>query len=332
MKRNCTSLFTIIMAITFCLKAQGQNAYTFTKIPPGTIGYQELFLDSDVTAVTDSIGYFALDTFLTGETFQVYNIQHSIGVNASIYLGDNGFLEIDNLTDSVAAIFDAGFTLLTAIDSSSKMSFLIAGSSGNLIVKMQFKNWKLTNGPAGNYANYQIWLYQQTGVIEFHYGSRSANNVSGYTVTNGPNVGAFLTPFDFSGCIGKLWCNGNPNNPALDSSVNYQFLAMQGLPDSGTVYRFSPQFAAGINEQDIEQSVFNLFPTLVTNTVFVQMNDNIHSGTEALVFDIAGKKIQSLQLKNGSNEIDVSDLKQGIYFISVNLFGNIHVKKFIKIE
>lgn len=331
MKTRITLLINVIIII-FSSETQGQNSYTFTMIPPGTIQYQELSQDSDVTHITDSLGYFGIEALL-GETFQIYNTQNIIGTNSWLYLGDNGFMEMDNYTDSTFAVFDAGFTLLSTIDSTSKMSYLITGTSGNLTVKMQFKNWKLTNGPAGNYANYQIWLYQQTGVVEYHYGGRSANNVSGYTVSNGPNVGTFLSPFDFSGCIEKVWCNGNPNSPTIDSIANYQFLAMQGLPDSGTVYRFTPQFPVSINHQNtFSHSILNLFPSLAANTVYLEINQNVNSETEANIFDAMGRTAKSVLLANGLNEINISGLKEGVYFISVNLYGNIYVQKFVKIQ
>ena len=329
MKTGFIPVICFIAIMSFSSKTRGQNSYSFTLIPPGAIQYQELLQDSDVTLITDSQGYFGIDA-LAGETFQIYNTQNIIGTNAWLYLGDNGFMEMDNYTDSTFAIFDAAFTQHTTIDSTSRMSYLVTGTSGNLIVHMQFKNWKLTNGGAGNYVNYQIRLFQQTGVIEYHYGGRSANNVSGYTVSNGPNAGTFLSPFDFSGCIEKVWCRGNPNNPLLDSTANYQFLAMQGLPDSGTVYRFTPQFPVGIDKQsNAEQSRISIFPSLANTTINVALKDMV-TESEALICDASGRKVQAFHLVSGFNEINISDLKEGMYFLYVNNNGQNYVAKFVK--
>lgn len=199
MIRTLLSFLIIGLIATSSTTAQTPNYYLFEA---KTAVYTELINDTTVPAafvnVTD---VWMLE--LAGEHFDFFNKTHTINDTTShIVFSNNGFLRIED--DSTFIVIDAAFTFSDSIDANTRLSYVIDGTPGNRIIKLQWKNLKLSNGLAGNYLNYQIWLYQHTGVFEIYYGPSSANNQSGYTVQNGPNVGLFYSLKTFTKMFEKL--------------------------------------------------------------------------------------------------------------------------------
>ena len=69
---------------------------------------------------------------------------------------------------------------------------------------------------------------------------------------------------------------------------------------------------------------FKLYPNPTTD--FIQVS-NIKEKSSAKIFDILGKELKSLELFSSSKKIDVSKLKPGLYFLSINNNASL---KFIK--
>ena len=56
------------------------------------------------------------------------------------------------------------------------------------------------------------------------------------------------------------------------------------------------------------------------------------SNYTARIVDMGGRVIKSFVMRNGQNQIDVADLKSGIYFISMNdINGKINTAKMVKL-
>ncbi|MEO8149483.1 MAG: T9SS type A sorting domain-containing protein [Bacteroidia bacterium] len=328
MIKQFTFTLTSIILLFICTTSNAQISYSFTRIPPGTIAYQNL---TGNTIITDSFSVntndYLFNQQLQGEVFKFFNTLDTIGVNADIWIVNDGEFQIGEAL--TFKLFEIAATPLSSINVTSQISYAITGTSGNLIVKFEFKNWKLANGPPGNFSNFQIWLYQQIGVIEYHFGARSANNATGYNINNGPFMGAVWVPNAATSVIEKLWCNGNPNNPTLDSAAIVQFYAMQGIPDSGTVYRFTPKSTlTGINNPSQENLQISLYPNPTTEQTTIQFSKN----TNALITiqDVVGKTILEVPTRNQEQiTIPVADLPRGIYFIKITENNKSIIKKIV---
>jgi hypothetical protein len=261
---------------------------------------------------------------LDGETFNFFATEFPMGGLKTFAMQPNGNLRIDD--DTSLMIIDAAFTYFDSIDPTSTWSYLIEGSNNNKVVKAQWKNFKLRVGPAGNFANIQIWVYQATGVMEIHYGPRSANNATGYNQTSGPQVGIFHSKDDFTALYGKLWVKGSPDNLIIDSAFNYQFRAMSGVPEEGTVFRFIPRFIQqppnGIN--NTERNEIKVYPNPVNDVLFI---DGINTVTPFEVMDISGKVM--LQ-QTTSSAVNVSSLAPGTYFIKAGSNNRFVYYRFLK--
>ena len=55
-----------------------------------------------------------------------------------------------------------------------------------------------------------------------------------------------------------------------------------------------------------------------------------YASAELSVFDIYGKEIISMPVKNGATEINVSELSAGVYFGMLQCDENIRAVKFVK--
>src|SRR5690606_35693359 len=103
-----------------------------------------------------------------------------------IMFSNSGHMQVND--DSSFIIIDGIFTYLDSIDNNTKLSYKAEHIGSSKILKVQWKNLAIRNGQAGNFVNFQIWLYQSNGTFEIHYGPSSTNNQSGYTSATGPNV------------------------------------------------------------------------------------------------------------------------------------------------
>jgi hypothetical protein len=245
-------------------------------------------------------------TGLDGETFWFYKIPFPLGGVKTFAIQSNGNLRIDN--DSTLVIADGVFMYLDSINATSSVSYLIEGNAGSKVLKAQWKNLKIRVGDANNYVNFQIWVYQQTGIVEIHYGASSANNQSGFNTSSGPQVGMFFSEDDFTKCYEKLWVNGAPSSYTLDSANNYVFKAMSGVPVEGVVFRFIPRSGTtGIDEytsRNGEPIVF--YPNPVKGIL------NLEKSGDYLVTDYTGRTIKEIK---GQRSVEVKDMLPGIYFL-----------------
>ena len=83
----------------------------------------------------------------------------------------------------------------------------------------------------------------------------------------------------------------------------------------------------GINENG--QSLITIFPNPTTDFININLNNTI--ATQAVIYDVYGKKINEEALTETDNRINVSELANGVYFIKIFNEGQIvSTTKFIK--
>lgn len=251
---------------------------------------------------TDSIAYFPVD----GETYHFFGMPYTMGIHGIFYMSTYGNLAIQD--DTSLVIIDGSFGYMDSIDASSSLSYVIEGTPGDQVIKAQWKNLRFSNGQSGNFMNVQIWVYQSSGVIEIHYGPRSANNAIGYTVSNGPQVGIFHSPTDFSTCYEKLWIFGPPSGVHIDSASTFIFKAMNGIPDEHTIYRFTPKTVLGTEE--ISSVTFGAYPNPTRGPV--QIHALPGSYDRLLIIGADGKTV----MESGPvNSLNLENLPTGIYHL-----------------
>jgi hypothetical protein len=294
---------TIICGLALLCPLQAQRSYSFSSY---TSPYAELTGATKIGfAEIDALSGFYRLNEVKGETFIWYNTKFKIDSIKTIHIQPDANLRFDN--DTALIIVDAAFTYLDSIDNTSSISYTVEGNSGEKVIKTQWKNLKARVGQTVNFVNVQIWVFQSTGIIEIHYGPSSSNNQSGFLTSNGPQVGMFFSRDNFTKCYEKLWVTGAPDAFKVDSTANYTFKAMSGIPVEGTVFAFKPRFnAAGLNDADKKHPVLVYPNPVVSNNIFIREKG------EFVVVDIRGKEILRFQ---GQSDVDISALGSGIYFL-----------------
>ncbi len=316
--KNRLTLIWALACILYCATAS-RAANNLCVFKQTTAPYVELTGDSNITALTFDSGYFHIPA-VTGEllpllgnpwTFDTTNRTLFAFPNGRVYVGiDTGF-----------AIFDCLYTdSISLIDNSSKVSYTFQGAAGKKILKIQWKNLRIDSGPANNYFNVQMWLYQETGVIEFRYGPRSANNASGYNdPLTGIYAGIWYSNMTFSKMYEKMQVTGLPPNISIDSVLNLNVPNLLGVPEEGTVYRFVPK-AVLTSVKGVKKAMsVELYPNPASNEVVVDFKATVDAVTASL-FDMNGRKIRTVVAAAGSSGLimPVRDLPLGAYQLLVD--------------
>lgn len=287
-------------AFAFAIGARAQS-YVFDQ---STLPYQPL--TSPTPCQFDQNGFDDVTEF-DGQAFDLFGFDYIAGTPYSMSIGDGGFLRFDGTSSSV--IIDGLFTDLTPVDTSSTISYQISGTDGQLVLTVQWTNWHLSLGPAGNHASFQMAIDQATGIISVHTGPNSGGGMIFNNIT-GPNCGIFRANSSFTQCYGKLWVEGDPQMPTLDTQANLNFLALHAFPAEGTLYRFVPVAIAGID-------VHALAPLHA-----YQAADGLHVELPAAqgelplqLVDEAGRTVKEVIAHGTNTVIPTGDLPSGVYVV-----------------
>ncbi len=197
--------------------------------------------------------------------------------------------------------------------------YLISGTVGNRILKLQFSNIKFSHDFTGlDFIDYQVWYYESDKSIEIHFGPSSVTNPQSYFVVGeGVKNGAAIG-FD------NLWLTGSPSNPtttALHGST------LNGTPPSGTIYKF------GVSSTNLPDNIAKTkYPNLVHPN---PVSDMLYFSEEMInydyvIFDVTGKIW--LEGHTKAAPLNISSLAKGSYFIKlINNKKTTATQSFIKI-
>ena len=214
--------------------------------------------------------------------------------------------------------------------STSPISYQLDGSAGNRILKIEWKNFGFFEDSTGNdFMNMQLWLYEETNVIEYRYGPNAINNpadtfegLTGFQVE-------LITSFNFDTAMvtdNAYLLSGNPASPTLVTYLageNIDFeLALNGAIPNGTVYRFLPE---NLSVTAINKPIINIYPNPATNFVYLQSPNAI---TGVTIYNALGSIVR--ECNESFNKLDVSNLVPGVYIMEVSTDKGKSVLKFVK--
>jgi hypothetical protein len=224
--------------------------------------------------------------------------------------------------DTVQLLIPYMADIMNANDSTavSPISYQLEGPPGNAIFKLEWKNvgfygeWDASNSYY-NTTNFQIWIYQNSGIIEFRYGPNTIKSGSlihffgtGPLVLLGQNVS-----FDGSGWEGLWALGGNPQNPVITAIPSgQQPLIQQCLttePESGTVYRFAP-LSIHTNTPSVERPL-TAWPSPARDILHLAINRD----TEYRIYSMEGKLMRSSKALSDIEQLDISGWPAANYYI-----------------
>lgn len=250
----------------------------------------------------------------------------------TLYVGELGTTVYGIQDDSLSDVFLPYFDDIANADNDtlvSPVSYVVEGPPGFQICKIEWLNvgfyedWA-ANGTYTNTTSFQLWLYENSNIFEYHYGPSNISDPSTIHMFGAPAV-AFLenlnqnSGFDWEGFYSVT---GNTDAPTITTLSNAEVLAAQGIPSyallngepaEGTVYRFAPTF---INVEENSLATFDVFPNPTSGLL------NVFNPTQetvlAQILSAEGKVIQIETLTSGRNTIQTNELASGFYLLRIN--------------
>ncbi|HTN17369.1 MAG TPA: T9SS type A sorting domain-containing protein [Chitinophagaceae bacterium] len=217
----------------------------------------------------------------------------------------------------------------------SPIRYEISGTSPNKIFKLEFFNVGFNgeiqnNGTNNDSADFQVWLYESSNIVEFRFGP---SNLIYMKESIGVRLFGYFKDFDIRARIyNKFYClAGDPANPVVDSANSVGTApTVNTYPENGTVYRFIPNYSlTSIGEIDVTPH-FKVYPTMVQQELFVE--SRMAERASAQMMDISGRSVQQpVALQPGSNRLDVGGLPQGQYFVRLSTAEGNAVYRFTKL-
>lgn len=331
MKKNILALvITLASAGVFAQQAVGPH-YAFTN-------YSSSFTPLEEATSLDGGAIWDDPTWTVPLGFTFYTANDTI---TTLYVGELGTTVYGIQDDSLSDIFLPYFDDIANADNDtlvSPVSYVVEGPPGFQICKIEWLNvgfyedWA-ANGTYTNTTSFQLWLYENSNVFEYHYGPSNITNPSIIHMFGAP-AAAFLenlnqnTGFNWDGFYSVT---GNTDAPTITTLSNAEVLAAQGIPAyallngepaEGTVYRFAPTF---VNVEENSLVAFDVFPNPTSGVL------NVFNPTQevvlAQILSADGKIVQVETLNSGRNSIHTENLSSGFYILRVNGTSTSFLKK-----
>ena len=322
MKKNLVAfLLTLASAGVFAQQPVGPH-YLFTT-------YSSTFTPLEEGVSLDGGMVWDDPTWTVPLGFTFYTANDTI---TTLYVGELGptvyGLQDDSLTDmflpSVDDIANADNDTLV-----SPVSYVIEGPPGFQICKIEWLNvgfyedWA-ANGTYTNTTSFQLWLYENSNIFEYHCGPSNIPNPEIVHAFGGPAM-VFIENLNQNSGFnwdGFYSISGNPADPTILNFTPNEILMSEGLPSNallngepaeGTVYRFAPTF---VNVEENSLATFDVYPNPTTGLM------NVFNPTQesvvAQILSADGKVIQVETLTSGGNTIPTDELSSGFYLLRIN--------------
>lgn len=328
MKKVLTSLFILFFLSALHLNAQYN--YSYTSAPYANLASPQI-ISSNVPTWDDD--YW---THEIGFPVNVFGINYDSAVVIS-----NGELMLYQTIDSANFVYLAdtlpvliGFgefisvngtgDLVARSPGSSPISYELSGVTGSRIAKFEWKNvgfYEDTSATYNDFMNFQIWIYEITGDVEYHYGTGSVSEVS-YGGSPGPVIG--IAPFDLDpnyDFLPGIFLQGDSTTCISGPTYN----VTNGTPVPNAVHRFANLATVGIKE-NIAQG-FSMYPNPANDKV----NLVLPQGNQLITFtDISGRVCLGEQSNDGGNiSISLEGLQAGVYLITVSNEAGISTQRLV---
>lgn len=312
-------LLLSIVALIACFSSFAQFNYTLT------VQNQTYTPLTGGTSLNDTIRWDDDDyTAPLGFNFDMDGV-----TGDSLYMLYFNYMAVDTVgTVNVFAFTDLDLWDRGSIDdteSLSPVSYLVTGTMPNRIFKLEIANAGIyeeydLHSTNNDSLNMQIWLYETSNIIEFHYGPTKLTYPSDYHFTTGSPVLAYIKGYnDWTGSLDKgYYLKGAATAPTIDSFTNPSSLTggLNTYPANGTVYRFTPKPAgvkdnAGMLNKIILLSNAGTSELLLSNPYKGHYSYKIVGLNGAVISD-------SRKVGEGLNKIDISYLPQGMHILYVS--------------
>ena len=184
------------------------------------------------------------------------------------------------------------------------------GTFGNGLVKYNGTNWEVFNSTNSEIP--QGWI---------KYVTIEEDNIIWFSTESG------LTRFD-----GEIWQTFNTENSMLPSNtINSILIDENGTKWVGTdkgLISFAGK-ALSTSENQFSEVKYKLFPNPAKDYINIK-TQLVDEASIIEIYNIVGKSVKKLKTSSNYNSIDISDLANGLYILSIKSSNGITVQKFVK--
>lgn len=297
--------FTYALAASMGLIAQdnylfSQRTETYTQINNGT-----------VVSTPD------WDDFTVGMKMPFLFKYYNVSVD-SIYITDDGAYFFYEKEDYLSP---NGSDPISRGGGQSPVSYRVDGSVNSRILKVQWSNisfYDIVDAFPNDFANYQVWLYEGSNVIEFHNGSSSFSR-GAYDI-----IGIFPFMNDMDNVKGIV-LDGDPAFPTANYDLNNAYGLIEN-PAVNTVYVFTPGILNGVNRVSASKKV-NLYPNPAPAYLTIETETDIR---RISILNTSGQTLYKEAVHGQLHYVSTSWLSSGVYMIQLETDTGIITEKFVK--
>lgn len=214
-------------------------------------------------------------------------------------------------------------------ESESIISYRTTGEPGKRIFKVQYENMGLTSYD-DDFVNYQVWLYEDRGNIEFRFGPQNLEAPNEISFGGGAISGLVYR----RDSIQPLWAvlrKGYPVNPQAyqDKNGNFEENNIWHPPGDSVRYVMEGILLATTlpSIQFSEVLTFNNSGNVISLDAKLGFSNQIE---KVVVYDVKGLMLTSKTWDNTSMVLDLNPYSAGMVFIAVyGEFGQVVEKTFV---
>ncbi len=222
----------------------------------------------------------------------------------------------------------------------SQITFQTIGNSGAQIFKLEYRDVGFANEsfldiPSQDmFTNFQIWIYEGSGCIEYRYGETSITDPDLiYDGDNGSSAGlfrAFGSQLEGDTVLYAIHTIGDAQNPTVfegENTTEEAGIGVNGFPAEGMVYSFCPEIV--VNTTDLNTTLdWEVYPNPTSDILTIKLEE-IPSAQFRLL-SMNGQTVRTGTINGQDQKIDVSDLPKGIYVLTLLTDEGMATKRFWK--
>lgn len=209
----------------------------------------------------------------------------------------------------------------------SPIVYKVDGTAPNRIFKIEWQNAgffnEVINGSSESFVNFQLWIYETSGIIEFCYGPSNIASNDIFDTGSGPSVG-FLQSANLSTLeIENGWfLTGEASAPEISPTAAdpVTLIGLNQTPASGQLYNFQPLNVSAVHQEELAVEI-ELYPNPVVNQLQLQLDlADTPDQLDIYIFDMLGQQVyyQPLgQTVPSVVNIDMQPFPKGSYTIQV---------------
>ncbi|MBS1744866.1 MAG: hypothetical protein JST21_01715, partial [Bacteroidetes bacterium] len=225
--------------------------------------------------------------------------------------------------------------------SQSPIRYRTDGVAPRRIFKLEYANAGIFNegsafGSLDDYVNFQIWVYEDTNIVELRYGSAKLSYPSVYFINSlAPHIGFFDKIEMQNGSSGSFfYLKGDPGAPTLDSvaasSFDFMMTTLMSYPDSSTVYRFTPKAnPSGISAAASALQAVRISPTVTNGLVMLDNPQHCRISYSVRTMSGATTNLEG-SFESAQQDINLSGLASGVYYIELQAEGSKVLKELLR--